>query len=71
MEKIEILKNITFGERVAEEEKDLEGYFVETMIWHKLIRNEVDVVRGVKGAGKSALYKKLLNKKTELEKIIF
>lgn len=68
MEKIEILKNITFGERVAEEEKDLEGYFVETMIWHKLIRNEVDVVRGVKGAGKSALYKKLLNKKTELEK---
>lgn len=61
--KLETLKKIEIGERVAEEESDhLERYFVETDQWHQMINGEIDVVYGPKGSGKSALYT-LLNKK--------
>jgi len=61
--KLETLKQIEFGERVAEEESDhLERYFVETDQWHQMINGNIDVVYGPKGSGKSALYT-LLNKK--------
>ncbi|ORJ54771.1 P-loop ATPase, Sll1717 family [Geothermobacter hydrogeniphilus] len=61
--KLEALKKMEIGERVAEEESDhLERYFVETDQWHQMIDGKIDVVYGPKGSGKSALYT-LLNKK--------
>ncbi len=61
--KIETLKNLEIGERVAEEESDqLERYFLETDQWNQMIGGNIDVVYGPKGSGKSALYT-LLNKK--------
>jgi hypothetical protein len=61
--KLEVLKNLAVGERVAEEESEqLENYFVETDQWHKMVGGNIDVVYGPKGSGKSALYT-LLNKK--------
>lgn len=61
--KLEVLKELEIGERVAEEEADqLERYFVETDQWHQMIDGNIDVVYGPKGSGKSALYT-LLNKK--------
>lgn len=63
MTKIDVLRAIEIGERVAEEEADhLERYFVETDQWHQMIDGNIDVVYGSKGSGKSALYT-LLNKK--------
>ncbi len=61
-----VLKNMNFGERVAEEDNQLETYFVETNQWRRTIRGEVDVIYGPKGSGKSALYFLLLKKKGEL-----
>jgi hypothetical protein len=50
-----VLKTLTFGKRIAEEELDALGsYFVETDHWRKLIAGEVDIVYGAKGSGKSA-----------------
>lgn len=67
MDKLAILRSITFGQRVAEEETDvLSTYFVETDHWQRLYRGDIDVVYGPKGSGKSALYSLLLSKSTEL-----
>jgi len=67
MDKYEILRPVSFGERVAEEETDLLAtYFVETDQWNRLFRGEIDVIYGPKGSGKSALYSLLLNKSGEL-----
>lgn len=63
MEKLNLLRSLEIGERVAEEEAEkLEKYFVETEQWRQMEAGEVDVVYGPKGSGKSALYT-LLNKK--------
>lgn len=61
------LEEVTFGNQVAENEANtLSTYFVETQAWKKLFKGEVDVIFGSKGAGKSALYTLLLNKKDSL-----
>lgn len=62
-----ILQSISFGERVAEEEAgSLKNYFVQTNEWLRLYSGEVDIVYGLKGAGKSALYALLQEKINEL-----
>jgi len=67
MQKIEILKEVRFGNQVAEEERDeLQSYFVETDSWRKIIRGDVDVIYGPKGAGKSALYLLVQNHEDDL-----
>src|ERR1700675_4796189 len=67
MDKIEVLRSIAFGHRVAEDETDvLSTYFVETDHWQRLYRGDIDVIYGPKGSGKSALYSLLLSKSTEL-----
>lgn len=61
------LEEVTFGDQVAENEASaLSRYFVETQVWKRLFKGEVDVVFGSKGAGKSALYTLLLDKKDRL-----
>lgn len=63
MEKLDLLRTLEIGERVAEEEAEkLQKYFVETEQWRQMEAGEVDVVYGPKGSGKSALYT-LLNTK--------
>jgi hypothetical protein len=67
MDKLAILRSLTFGHRVAEEETDLlSTYFVETDHWQRLYRGDIDVVYGPKGSGKSALYSLLISKSGEL-----
>src|SRR6202795_4942196 len=67
MDKIEVLRAIAFGHRVAEDETDvLSTYFVETDHWQRLYRGDIDIVYGPKGSGKSALYSLLLSKRTNI-----
>lgn len=55
--KAECLRHLTFGNQIAEEERDeLKQYFVRTQAWNRILNGEVDIVYGPKGAGKSALY---------------
>lgn len=62
MTKLELVKNLDFGARVAEDEtKMLDSYFLQTIVWERLENDEIDIVIGSKGAGKSALFAKLLN----------
>ncbi len=65
--KIQVLKNLEIGKRVAEEESDqLEKYFVETDQWQQMVNGNIDVVYGSKGSGKSAIYTLLNKKENEL-----
>src|SRR5215471_6810129 len=63
MDKLQLLKQASFGARVAEDEaSELATYFVETDQWMRIARGEIDVIRGEKGAGKSAIYSLLMSK---------
>lgn len=65
MDRLPLLKSISFGARVAEDETNaLATYFVETDQWARIARGEIDVIRGDKGAGKSAIYS-LLNARAD------
>jgi hypothetical protein len=65
MNKAALLTALRFGARVAEDEADvLENYFVETDQWNRIYGDEVDIVYGPKGAGKSAIYA-LINRRTD------
>src|SRR6266496_5228055 len=67
MERLGLLKTISFGQRVAEDETAaLAGYFVETDQWERTLKGEIDVVRGEKGSGKSAIYSLLIARADEL-----
>ena len=57
MELKQILQNVTFGKRIAEEESnELSSYFVETEQWRLVFAGSVDIIYGPKGSGKSAIY---------------
>jgi hypothetical protein len=57
MDRLRLLRELSFGAQVAEEEtSELADYFVETDQWLRIFGGEVDVIRGHKGAGKSAIY---------------
>ena len=67
--KIQVLKDISLGERVAEEEADdLQKYFVKTTHWERLAAGSTDIVYGAKGSGKSALYTSLVQQASSFEK---
>jgi hypothetical protein len=62
-----LLTGLSLGKRVAEEEvDDLASYFVETEQWRKVLSDEVDIILGPKGSGKSAIYSTLLQRDDEM-----
>ncbi len=66
MKRLELLKQMSFGVEVAEEEvNELASYFVETNQWSRIAKGEIDIIRGEKGSGKSAIYSLLMNKAGE------
>ena len=64
------LSEVSFGDRVAENEADrLARYFISTEQWENIYNDRADVIFGAKGSGKSALYTLLLaNSNSLLEK---
>jgi hypothetical protein len=66
VERKDLLGRVSFGTQVAEDERrDLARYFVETDQWRRIVNGEIDVVRGEKGAGKSAIYALLIEKEAD------
>jgi len=52
-----ILSKATAGSEVAENETSgLKNYFLKTYLWDQIIEDDIDIVFGCKGSGKSALY---------------
>jgi hypothetical protein len=64
----DVLVQLSFGGRVAEEEAvELSRYFVQTDQWKRVFEGQVDVVLGPKGSGKSAIYQSILDRRQTLE----
>lgn len=67
LRKTDVLRTLTFGARIAEDEADaLSSYFVETDQWSRIYSGDIDVIYGAKGAGKSAIYSLLLARADQL-----
>jgi hypothetical protein len=65
----ETIETATFdvGSRVAEQETEgLKTYFLKTPLWYSILNEDVDVVFGCKGSGKSAIYTYLPNQEYDL-----
>ena len=63
MKRIDLLREMSFGVQVAEDEVNaLAGYFVETNQWARIAKGDIDIIRGEKGAGKSAIYSLLMTR---------
>jgi hypothetical protein len=63
MARIDLLKKLSFGVQVAEDEvNEIASYFVETNQWARVAKGDIDIIRGEKGAGKSAIYSLLMTK---------
>src|ERR1700730_1090368 len=63
MKRIDLLKEMSFGVQVAEDEVNaLAGYFVETNQWARIAKGDIEIIRGEKGAGKSAIYSLLMTR---------
>ena len=61
--RVDLLKRMSFGVQVAEDEvNELASYFVETNQWGRIAKGEIDIVRGEKGSGKSAIYSLLMTR---------
>ena len=66
MKRLDLLKQMSFGVQIAEDEvAALASYFVETNQWARIAKGEIDIIRGEKGAGKSAIYSLLMTKAGE------
>src|SRR5260370_41556794 len=66
MERLDLLKQLSFGTQVAEDEtNDLAKYFVETHQWTRIANGEIEIIPGDKGAGKSAIYSLLIERQAE------
>ena len=64
---LQVLHDLSVGSRVAEDEVDeLASYFVETDQFQRILKGDIDIVFGPKGAGKSAIYSSLLSRTSQL-----
>jgi hypothetical protein len=54
MKRLDLLKQMSFGVQIAEDEvAALASYFVETNQWARIAKGEIDIIRGEKGAAKA------------------
>lgn len=55
---LEILESLDFGQDAAENEDNLKDLFIKGVdVYRRFVNDEVDVVTGSKGSGKSAIYR--------------
>lgn len=65
----ELLSKVRFGSGVAEQDTELERYFVQTQEFREIVRGDADVILGIKGSGKSAISRVLGGRKLGIPEI--
>lgn len=69
MKAAQLLKELDFGNSVAEFDEQLDAYFVETQIYSHFINGKYDIVSGDKGTGKTAIYRIIRDKHSEIPQL--
>lgn len=67
--RLEALQQLSFGEDVAEHEQGLEHYFLRTAAFWAVANDEVDLVLGPKGSGKSAIARYLCDPHAAIDEL--
>lgn len=65
----EVLEGIRLGVGVAENEAELERYFVRTPTFWEVVTDDVHVILGGKGSGKTAIAKILTSRTLDIEEV--
>ncbi len=65
----DLLKVLDIGNSVAEFDKDLQVYFLETQIYTDFINGKYDIISGDKGTGKTAIYKIVRDKYRDIRQL--
>jgi hypothetical protein len=65
MRRADLLQRFKLGNSVAEFDKDLERYFVETSAFIDFTQDEIDVISGDKGTGKTALFRTVTERRAD------
>ncbi len=55
MKKIDILNNLNFGNSIAEYDKNIVNYYINTYSTMDLVNDRYDIIKGTKGSGKTAM----------------
>ena len=55
MKKIDVLQNIKLGNSIAEYDGNISQYYINTNSTLDLINDRYDIIKGVKGSGKTAM----------------
>lgn len=69
MNKSDVLRKLNLGNSVAEYDKNLSNYFVNTSYVDTFLENTHDIIKGVKGAGKTAMFLALYNNPRKYESL--
>jgi hypothetical protein len=64
-----ILNNLRFGGDAAENDDNLEAYFIETSSFLDVASDEADLILGPKGSGKTAIFRRIANPDVEIKQI--
>lgn len=60
MRRVDLLTDIHIGDDAAENDAVLDKAFVQTNVFNRLLQDRIDLVTGLKGTGKSALYRMIV-----------
>ncbi len=69
MNKSDVLRKLNLGNSVAEHDKNLVNYFVNTSYVDTFLEDTYDIIKGVKGAGKTAMFLALCNNPDKYESL--
>lgn len=69
MEKADVLRKLNLGNSVAEHDKNLVNYYINTSYVDTFLEDTYDIVKGVKGAGKTAMLVALCNNPDNYENL--
>lgn len=64
-----ILRELKFGGDVAENDDNLDLYFVETSAFFDVIADEADLILGPKGSGKTAIFRRIADPNVEIQEL--
>jgi hypothetical protein len=69
MQRAQLLQDLDIGNSVAEFDRALERYFVETALFRDFVADRYDIVSGDKGTGKTAIFRFVTENRRNYEEL--
>jgi hypothetical protein len=69
VQRAELVQSLDIGNSVAEFDKALERYFVETALFRDFVADRYDIVSGDKGTGKTAIFRYVTEHRRDFDEL--